>query len=337
MRLFLAFERGTGLKTSMPASFPSHTQNRKAKLLDQVRQAVRFKHYSIRTEQAYVDWIKKFIIFHKKRHPATMGADEVRDFLNHLANRVSVAASTQNQAFSALLFLYREVLRQELPWIDNVDRVKRPAKLPVVLTQDEVRALLSKMSGTVGLMAQLLYGCGLRLMECVQLRIKDIDFGYRQITIRDAKGGRDRRTILPESLIDSLRRHIEKRRLLHEEDLAAGHGAVPLPGALARKYPNAPRDFGWQYVFPSRLHTGRCSNTAITLPRRSSSALSKWRFERRASANRRHVTRYGIHSPHICSKTAMTFGLCRNYSATPVCRPRSAIRSCWRWKIRPTT
>lgn len=240
----------------MPASFPSYAQNRKAKLLDQVRQAVRFKHYSIRTEQAYVDWIKKFIIFHKKRHPVTMGADEVRDFLNHLANRVSVAASTQNQAFSALLFLYREVLRQDLPWIDNVDRVKRPAKLPIVLTQDEVRALLSKMSGTVGLMARLLYGCGLRLMECVQLRVKDIDFGYRQITIRDAKGGRDRRTMLPESLIDSLRRHIEKRRLLHEEDLAAGHGAVPLPGALSRKYPNAPRDFGWQYVFPSRLHTG---------------------------------------------------------------------------------
>ena len=240
----------------MPARFPSDTQNRKVKLLDQVRQATRFKHYSARTEQAYVHWIKKFIIFHGKRHPSIMGAEEVRSFLNHLANAANVAGSTQNQAFSALLFLYKEVLRHELPWIDNVERVKRPAKLPVVLTQEEVHALFSKMSGTIGLMAQLLYGCGLRLMECVQLRVKDIDFGYRQITIRDAKGGRDRRTMLPESLIDPLRRHIEKRRLLHEEDLAAGHGAAPLPGALARKYQNAPRELGWQYVFPSRLHVG---------------------------------------------------------------------------------
>ena len=147
MRLILASARGTGLKTRMPASLPSHTPNRKVKLLDQVRQTVRFKHYSVRTEEVYVDWIKKFIIFHGKRHPSAIGADEVRDFLNHLANRVNVAASTQNQAFSALLFLYREVLRQDLPWIDDVDRVKRPAKLPTVLTQDEVRPFSQKCRG----------------------------------------------------------------------------------------------------------------------------------------------------------------------------------------------
>jgi len=245
----------------MPKIFPAGAQNRKMKLLDRVREASRFKHYSVRTEQAYVDWIKRFILFHGKRHPAKMGADEVRSFLSHLASAANVAASTQNQAFSALLFLYREVLRQELPWIDDVERAKRPAKIPVVLTQGEVHALLSKMQGTTALMAQMLYGCGLRVMECVQLRVKDIDFGYQQITIRDAKGGRDRITMLPVSLVDPLRRHIEKRRLLHEEDLAAGHGAAPLPGALARKYPGAPREFGWQYVFPSRLHSGKLDDS----------------------------------------------------------------------------
>jgi len=229
-----------------------------------------------------------------------MGADEVRDFLNHLANAAKVAASTQNQAFSALLFLYKEVLRQELSWIDKVERVKRPAKLPVVLTQDEVRALLSKMSGTLSLMAQLLYGCGLRLMECVQLRVKDIDFGYRQITIRDAKGGRDRRTMLPESLIDPLRRHMEKRRLLHEEDLADRHGAAPLPGGLARKYPNASREFAWQYVFPSRLHTGEINGS-----------VQHYRYHIAETflqrAVKQAVREAGIHKPATCHTLRHSF------------------------------
>ena len=257
MLLFLAVSRETGLKGGIAKDFRAGAQDRKVKLLDRVREASRFKHYSVRTEQAYVDWIKRFILFHGRRHPDTMGAEEVRSFLNHLASALDVAASTQNQAFSALLFLYREVLRRELPWIDDVQRAKRPAKIPVVLTQSEVRALLATMQGTPALMANLLYGCGLRVMECVRLRVKDIDFGYQQITIRDAKGGRDRVTMLPVSLVDQLRRHIEKRRLLHEDDLAAGHGAAPLPGALARKYPGTPRELGWQYVFPSRLHSGK--------------------------------------------------------------------------------
>jgi integron integrase len=180
-----------------------------------------------------------------------MGAEEVRDFLSDLATAHKVAASTQNQAFSALLFLYKEVLKQELPWIDNIQRAKRPAKLPLVFTPVEARATLAKMRGTARLMAQLLYGCGLRLNECARLRVKDVDFGYLQITIRDAKGGRDRVTMLPVTLVEPLRRQIDKRRELHEEDLAAGLGSVFLPGAIARKYPNASREFAWQYIFAS--------------------------------------------------------------------------------------
>jgi integrase len=177
---------------SAPAPDP-----RKPKLLDRVREVIRLKHYSLRTEKTYLDWIKRFIIFHGKRHPAEMGAKEVREFLSDLATAHKVAASTQNQAFSALLFLYKEVLKQELPWIENIQRAKRPAKLPVVFTPIEARATLAKMRGTARLMAQLLYGCGLRLNECARLRVKDVDFGYLQITIRDAKGGRDRVTMLP--------------------------------------------------------------------------------------------------------------------------------------------
>jgi integron integrase len=180
-----------------------------------------------------------------------MGAEEVRDFLSNLATDRGVAASTQNQAFSALLFLYREVLKQELPWIDDIERAKRPAKLPVVFTREEARAVLAKLNGPARLMAQLLYGCGLRVSECARLRVKDIDFGYLQVTIRDAKGGRDRVTMLPVSLVQPLNRAIEKRRLLHDDDLAAGRGKVFVPGALSRKYPNVASDFAWQYVFAS--------------------------------------------------------------------------------------
>jgi integron integrase len=287
----------------MPRIFPLQGQDRKVKLLDRVREASRFKHYSVRTEQAYVDWIKRFILFHGKRHPATMGAEEVRGFLNHLASTANVAASTQNQAFSALLFLYREVLRQELPWIDDVERAKRPAKIPVVLTQAEVHAVLSKMHGTTGLMAQMLYGCGLRVMECVRLRVKDVDFGYQQITIRDAKGGRDRVTMLPVSLVDPLRRHIERRRLLHEEDLAAGHGAAPLPGALARKYPSAPREFGWQYLFPSRLHSGKLDDSD------QSEQLYRYHISETLlqRAVKTAVREAGIHKPATCHTLRHSF------------------------------
>ena len=226
MHLFLALPSETRLKRCMATSVSRDTGQGKPKLLDRVRDAIRFKHYSLRTEQVYVDWIKRFILFHGKRHPEAMGAEEVRTFLSNLAANLNVAASTQNQAFSALLFLYRDVLKHDLPWIDNIERAKRPAKVPVVLTPEEARAIISKLRGTSRLMAQLLYGCGLRVMECVRLRVKDIDFGYLQITVRDAKGGRDRITMLPVSLVEPLRRQIEKRRLIHEEDLAAGHGKV---------------------------------------------------------------------------------------------------------------
>ena len=202
---------------------------RKPKLLESVREAIRFKHYSIRTEKTYVDWIKRFILFHGKRHPETMGAEEVREFLSDLAVAQNVAASTQNQAFSALLFLYKEVLKKELPWIEKVERAKRPAKLPVVFTPGEAKATLDKMRGTARLMAQLLYGCGLRLNECARLRVKDVDFGYLHITIRDAKGGRDRVTMLPVSLVGPLRRQIDQRRVLHEEDLAPGSARCSFP------------------------------------------------------------------------------------------------------------
>lgn len=222
------------------------------KLLDQVRAVLRVKHYSIRTERVYLDWIKRYILFHHKTHPAQMGAAEVEAFLSHLAVAGKVAASTQNQAKSALLFLYREVLALELPWLDNVTQAKMPQRLPVVLTVSEVKAVLNRLDGTLWLMASLLYGGGLRLMECVRLRVKDVDFEMCQVTVREGKGFKDRVTMLPESSIALLQAHLARVRALHDEDVAGGYGAVYLPYALERKYPNAAKEWGWQYVFPSR-------------------------------------------------------------------------------------
>jgi len=223
----------------------------KPKLLDQVRWRLRVKHYSIRTEESYVDWIRRFIVFHRKRHPDQMGEEEIADFLSHLASERHVSASTQNQAFSALLFLYQQVLERKLEFIAGVERVTRPARMPVVLTKEEVRAVLKQMSGELRLMAELLYGSGLRLMECVRLRVKDVDFGYGQIMVRDGKGLKDRVTVLPGTLLEPLRVHLEQVRLLHQQDLARGGGEVYLPFALSRKYPNAKRAWSWQYVFPA--------------------------------------------------------------------------------------
>ncbi len=223
----------------------------KPKLLDQVRNIIRRKHYSIRTEQAYVDWIKRFIIYHNKCHPAEMAEEEVAQFLTHLARDLNVAASTQNQALSALLFLYKEVFKQEIGWLEKVERVRRPAKLPVVLTRSEVKEIFAHLHGTPKLMAGLLYGSGLRLMECVRLRVKDIDFALAQITVRDAKGGKDRVTMLPINLSEPLRRHLLRMKAQHEQDLEDGFGTVHLPFALGRKFPNAVREWAWQYVFPS--------------------------------------------------------------------------------------
>ncbi|GHU36637.1 integron integrase [Betaproteobacteria bacterium] len=219
------------------------------KLLDQVRERLRLKHYSIRTEHQYVQWARRFILFHQKRHPAEMGAAEVEAFLTHLAVQGNVAAATQNQALSALLFLYREVLGVDLPWLENVVRAKRPARLPVVLTRREVAAVLDRIQGTHGLMARLLYGTGMRLMECMRLRVKDVDFERAEILIRDGKGGKDRVTMLPQTLLAPLQVHLQARRQLYEEDSAKGMAGVYLPDALARKYPEAATNWGWQFVF----------------------------------------------------------------------------------------
>jgi integron integrase len=220
-------------------------------LLDEVRDVIRRKHFSIRTEQSYVDWIRRFILFHNKRHPREMAEAEVTEFLTHLARDGRVAASTQNQALSALLFLYKQVLKQEIGWLEGVERAKRSARLPVVLTRDEVHKIFAHLHGTPRLMAGLLYGSGLRLMECVRLRVKDIDFGYARITVRDGKGAKDRVTMLPVNLAKPLERHLKKVQAQHEEDLEASFGSVFLPTAIARKYPRAAKEWAWQYVFPS--------------------------------------------------------------------------------------
>jgi integron integrase len=227
------------------------TAEKTPRLLDQVRTRLRLKHYSLRTEQAYIGWIRRFILATGKRHPRDMGVDEVEGFLSSLAVQGQVAAGTQNQALAALLFLYREVLSIELPWMETIVRAKRPQRVPVVLSRDEVARLLAMMDGRFALMASLLYGSGLRLMECVRLRVKDVDFELNQICVRDGKGGKDRHVPLPRRLSDLLRAQLERVALIHGQDLAAGHGSVWLPHALARKYPSASRELGWQYVFLS--------------------------------------------------------------------------------------
>lgn len=222
------------------------------RLLERVRAHIRFKHYSIRTEEAYLKAIKRFILFHHKRHPQEMGADEIRQYLSHLATEGRVSASTQNQALAALLFLYRDVLGMELPFIDGIERAQRPVRVPVVLTREETSRIISHLSGVHHLMASLLYGSGLRLMECVRLRVKDVDFGYKQITVRDGKGEKDRRTVLPGSLIKPLKCQLIRARLLHDEDLGRGCGRVYLPYALERKYLHAATEWAWQWVFPAQ-------------------------------------------------------------------------------------
>jgi integron integrase len=228
------------------------------RLLDRVREAIRTHHYSRRTEKAYVAWIRRYIFFHGKRHPAEMGAPEITRFLTSLAVDRKVAASTQNQALSALLFLYREVLQQEVPWLDGVVRARRPQRLPVVLTRDEVRTVLKRLDGPPRLMALLLYGAGLRLLECARLRVKDIDFPSNQIIVRAGKGNQDRVTMLPAAVKTDLARHLESVRRQHQLDFERGAGWVELPHALARKYPNAGRDWSWQWVFPAtRIYLDR--------------------------------------------------------------------------------
>ena len=221
------------------------------KLLDQVRDRIRVKHYSIRTETQYVQWVRRFILFHDKKHPKDMGAPEVEAFLTHLAVEGNVAAATQNQALSALLFLYTEVLAINLPWLNDVTRATRTKRMPVVMTREEVNAVLGRMVGVYGLMARLLYGTGMRLMEGVRLRVKDVDFARREILIRDGKGAKDRVTMLPEAVVLPLQAHLQQRRTLFDDDRQLGKADVYMPDALARKYPGSPTEWGWQYIFPS--------------------------------------------------------------------------------------
>lgn len=235
-----------------PNDSDKSTTTNPPKLLDLVRNKLRLKHYSIRTEQSYTDWIKRYILFHGKRHPNELGGQDVESFLTHLAVEGKVAAATQNQAKSAILFLYREVLEVDLPWLDNVTQAKAPKRLPVVLTVVEVQTLLSRMTGTHSLISNLLYGGGLRLMEAVRLRVKDVDFARREILVREGKGFKDRVTMLPEAVVTPLKAHLVGVKALHDEDLTLGAGEVYLPFALDKKYPNAARDWGWQYVFPSK-------------------------------------------------------------------------------------
>jgi len=282
--------RGAGLAGRVCE--PIHADPRPVRLLDRVRMAVRVRHYSRRTEESYVAWIRRFILFHGKRHPSTMGPAEIERFLSSLAVVGKVSASTQNQALCALLFLYREVLEQDLPWLEDLVRAKRPHRLPVVLTRDEVRAVLGQLDGTPRLMALLLYGAGLRLLECARLRVKDVDLGSCQITVRSGKGDKDRITVLPQTARPGIERQVERVRAQHRADIARGEGWVEVPHALGRKYPNVGREWGWQWVFPA----------------------TRWYVDRETGQRRRHhlhesvmqravkeaVRRAGIAKPATC-------------------------------------
>ena len=223
-----------------------------SKLLDRVRRRIRLKGYSIRTERAYVSWIKRYILYHKKRHPQEMGKAEIERFLSHLAIKLNVSKSTQNQAFNALLFLYREVLEEDLPAGISAYRAKKSERLPTVMTKEETLKVISAMKGIHQLMAKLLYGSGLRLMDCIRLRVEDVDFSMNQIIVRDGKGAKDRITVLPENVKAALEEHLEYVKRLHEKDLTDGYGRVYLPTALSRKYKKADSEWIWQYVFPAK-------------------------------------------------------------------------------------
>ena len=237
----------------MENSLPSFPKGKK--LLEQVRDVIRVKHYSLRTEKTYIDWIRRYILFHNKRHPEDMGAAEIQAFITHLATERTVSASTQNQALSAVMFLYRHVLQKEIDLPPELIRAQKSKTLPVVLTHQEAMSVIGKMTGVPQLMAKILYGSGLRRAECLRLRVKDIDFGNHQIIVRDGKGGDDRSTILPESLIRELEIHLKTVKAIHQKDLKDGFGETSLPYALAKKYPSAAKEWMWQYVFPASVRS----------------------------------------------------------------------------------
>ncbi|MCB9107394.1 MAG: integron integrase [Anaerolineales bacterium] len=250
------------------------SSTRPRKLLDQLRDVLRRKHYSLRTEEAYVYWVKRYILFHNKRHPQEMARPEIEAFLNHLAVTENVAASTQNQAFSALLFLYQHVLNIDIQNV-NALRAKKPKRLPVVMTKQECQSVIAALSGTYQLMAKLLYGSGLRLTECLRLRVKDVDFAQNHLVVRAGKGDKDRVTLLPDNLKPEITSHLHRVNLQHQDDLKQGYGQVYLPNALARKYPNADRDWAWQYVFPSRNLSNDPRSNIIRRHHASESGLQK--------------------------------------------------------------
>lgn len=238
------------MSATLPVEDPGSVDTR-PRLLDEMRKVARMRHLSLRTEQAYISWVRRYIRFHNKRHPREMGEAEIRAFISHLAVERDITASTQTVALSALLFLYRDVLKKELPYVSNIERAHKPKRLPVVFTRDETKHVLAHLKGTHWLVAGLLYGSGLRLMETLRLRVKDLDFSSAQLIVRDGKGAKDRITMLPAKLMLPLTRHLQRVRLLHEEDLAHGFGEVFLPYALARKYPQAAKQWNWQYIFPA--------------------------------------------------------------------------------------
>jgi integron integrase len=277
----------------------------KPRLLDQVRDSLRLRHYSLRTEANYIQWIKRFILYHEKRHPLEMGEQEITAFLTHLAVDRHVAPSTQNQALAAILFLYKEVLERELDWMDDIVRAKRAERILEVLSPEQVRRLIDQLEGTHQLLARLIYGTGMRLMEAVRLRVRDVDFHYRQITVRNGKGNKDRVTVLPASLLEPLKAHLARVKTLHEKDLADGFGRVYLPYALSRKYPSADREWGWQYVFPASARSTDPRSGAVrrhhvfeqNLQRAIKQAVANLGFPGRVST---HTLRHSLDSPHPC-------------------------------------
>ncbi len=275
------------------------TSKRTSPFLQRVRNAIRVRHYSIRTEQSYVDWIRRFILFHGKRHPNELGEADVGRFLTWLAVERNVAPSTQNQALNALVFLYRHVIDRPLGDITNAARAKKPQRLPVVLTQDETQRLFRHLDGNQWLPVCLPYGSGLRLMECLRLRVKDLDFEHRAIVVRCGKGGKDRVVTLPDALVVPLQRHLESVRNLHEKDLRDGFGAVYLPHALARKYPNAARSWAWQYVFPAAKRSTDPRAGVVRRHHLDDSCLQK--------AVKQAVLRAGIHKPASCHTLRHSF------------------------------
>jgi len=300
--------------TSATTSSASNNSKNAPKLLDQVRTEIRKRHYSLRTEQSYVHWIKRFILFHGKRHPRDMGAAEIEAFLSDLAVRQNVAASTQNLALSAILFLYRDVLGVGLPWLEGITRAKKPQRRPVVLSRTEVQRLLDELPADVpGLIARLLYGTGMRLMEGVRLRVKDLDLSRGEILVRDGKGGKDRVTVLPQTLVEPLHAHLTVRRATYERDRKQDRAEVWLPHALARKYPRAAGEWAWQYVFAAARHSSDPRTGAV---RRHH--LNEQQVQRMVKAAARRAGLTKPVSPHVLRHSFATHVLEAGYDIRTV-------------------